>query len=127
MEVTLNLPDNIYQNFAKLAKKTSRQISEIIVEKIQSDYWTDDLEFEQNISKLSDIEILELANLKLSKQQDKRLSQLLENQRESRITTSEKIELEGLMGLYRMGNLRKAQSCLEAVRRGLIKTPADLK
>jgi hypothetical protein len=76
---------------------------------------------------LSDVEVLELANLKLSKQQDKRLSQLLENQRESRITTNEKIEFEGLMGLYRMGTLRKAQGCLEAVKRGLIKTPADLK
>jgi hypothetical protein len=127
MEVTLNLPENTYQNFLNLAKKTSRQISDVIIEKIQSDYWTNDQEFEQNISNLSDTEILELANLKLSKQQDKRLSQLLENQRENRITTNEKIELEGLMGLYRMGNIRKAQGCLEAIKRGLIKNPADLK
>jgi hypothetical protein len=127
MEITLNLPENTYQNFLNLAKKTSRQISDVIIEKIQSDYWTNDQEFEQTISTLSDAEILELANLKLSKQQDKRLSQLLENQRESRITTSEKIELEGLMGLYRMGNIRKAQGCLEAIKRGLIKNPADLK
>ncbi len=127
MEITLNLPETTYQNFLNLAKKSSRQIGDVILEKIQSDYWTNDQEFEQNISKLSDIEVLELANLKLSKQQDKRLSQLLENQRETRISTSEKIELEGLMVLYRMGNTRKAQGCLEAVRRGLIKTPADLK
>jgi hypothetical protein len=127
MEITLNLPENTYKNFLNLAKKTSRQISDVIIEKIQSDYWTNDQEFEQNISKLSDTEVLELANLKLSKQQDKRLSQLLENQRENHISTSEKIELEGLMGLYRMGNLRKAQGSLEAIKRGLIKTPADLK
>jgi hypothetical protein len=127
MEVTLNLPDNIYQSFERLAEKTSQPIGEVISEKIQTDYWSDDLESEKNISNLSDSEVLELANLKLSKQQDKRLSQLLENQRESQITTNEKIELEGLMALYRMGNLRKAQGCLEAVRRGLIKTPADLK
>ncbi len=127
MEVTLNLPDNIYRSFKQLAERTSQPIGEVIAEKIQTDYWADDLEFENNISNLSDAEVLELANLKLSKQQDRRMSQLLENQRENRITTSEKIELEGLMGLYRMGNLRKAQGCLEAVRRGLIKTPADLK
>lgn len=126
MEVTLNLPDNIYRSFQKLAEKTSRRIDEVIAEKIQDDYWTDD-DLEENLSKLSDAEVLELANLKLSKQQDKRLSQLLENQRESRIKASEKIELEGLMNLYRMGNLRKAQACLEAVNRGLIKTPADLR
>lgn len=127
MEVTVNLPDNIYQSFKQLAEKTSRRIDEVIAEKIQTDYWTDDLESKENISNLSDVEVLELANLKLSKQQDKRLSQLLEDQRESQITTGEKIELEGLMGLYRMGNLRKAQGCLEAVKRGLIKTPGDLK
>lgn len=127
MEVTLNLPDNIYRSFKQLAEKTSQPIDEVIVEKIQTDYWVNDAEFERNISNLSDEDVLELANLKLSKQQDKRMSQLLENQQESRVTTSEKIELEGLMGLYRMGNLRKAQGCLEAVRRGLIKTPADLK
>jgi hypothetical protein len=127
MEVTLNLPDNIYRSFKQLAERTSQPIGEVIAEKIQTDYWAADLEFENNISNLSDAEVLELANLKLSKQQDRRMSQLLENQRENRITTSEKIELEGLMGLYRMGNLRKAQGCLEAVRRGLIKTPADLK
>ncbi len=127
MEVTVNLPDNIYRSFKQLAERTSQPIDKIIAEKIQIDSWGDKSDFEENISNLTDEEILELANLKLSEQQDERLSRLLENQRESRITASEKIELEGLMGLYRMGNLRKAQGCLEAVRRGLIKTPADLK
>lgn len=127
MEVTVNLLDNIYRSFEQLAEKTSRQIDEVIAEKIQTDYWTDDLESKESISTLPDAEVLELANLRLSKEQDKRMSQLLENQRESRITASEKVELEGLMGLYRMGSLRKAQGCLEAVKRGLIKTPADLK
>ena len=127
MEVTLNLPDNIYHSFQQLAEKTSRRIDEVITEKIQTDYWTDNSGVQKNISNLSDVEVLELANLKLSKQQARRMSQLLENQRESRITTSEKIELESLMGLYRMGTLRKAQGCVEAIKRGLIKTPADLK
>jgi predicted transcriptional regulator len=127
MEVTVNLSENIYQSFKQLAEKTNRRIDEVVAEKIQTDYWAEKANGEQAISNLSDAEVLELANLKLSKQQDKRLSQLLENQRESRITTSEKVELDGLMVLYRMGTLRKAQGCLEAVRRGLIKTPADLK
>ena len=127
MEVTVNLSENIYQSFKQLAEKTSQPIDEVIAEKIQTDYRAENVNAEESIVNLSDAEVLELANLKLSKQQDRRLSQLLENQRESRITTSEKIELDGLMGLYRMGTLRKAQGCLEAVRRGLIKTPADLK
>ncbi len=127
MEVTVNLPENVYRSFEKLAKKTSRRIDEIIAEKIQNDYSAENTKNEQIVADLSDAEILELANLKLSEKQDRRLSQLLQNQRESRITASEKIELEALIGLYRTGNLRKAQGCLEAVKRGLIRTPADLK
>ena len=127
MEVTLNLPENIYQNFANAAKKKSRQVSELIAEKIQSDYWIANFEEEVDVAQLSDAEVLEIANLKFSKSQDKRFSQLLEKQRESRILAIEKLELKGLMALNDVANLRKAEGCLEAIKRGLIKTPQDLK
>ena len=127
MEIIVNLSENVYQSFKRLADKTSRDVSEVVADKIQSDYWTENLDDKQDITDLSDADILELANLKLSTQQDRRLSKLLANQRESRITTGEKVELEGLMGLYRMSNFRKAQAGAEAVRRGLIKTSDDLK
>ena len=127
MEVVLNLPENIYKNFADLAKKRSRQVGEIIVEKIQSDYWLENFEQEINLSKLSDVEILEIANLKFSKRQENRFSQLIEKQRESQISAIEKLELDGLVALYDVANLRKAKGCLEAIQRGLIKTPEDLK
>ena len=126
MEVTVNLKDSIYRSFSQLAAKTNRRIDEIIVEKIQTDFWVENAA-EQELTNLPDSEVLELANLKLSRTQDRRLSQLLANQRESRITASEKVELDGLMGLYHLGNFRKAQGILEAVKRGLIKTPADLR
>ena len=127
MEVTLNLPENIYQNFANAAKKKSCQVSELIAEKIQSDYWIANFEEEVDVAQLSDAEVLEIANLKFSKSQDKRFSQLLEKQRESRILAIEKLELKGLMALNDVANLRKAEGCLEAIKRGLIKTPQDLK
>jgi hypothetical protein len=127
MEVTVDLSDRIYQSFKQLAEKTNRRIDEVIAEKIQTEYSIENTDNEEALAHLSDQEVLELANLKLSAQQDKRISRLLEIQRESRITTNEKVELEGLMELYRMGTLRKAQGCLEAIKRGLIKTPADLK
>jgi hypothetical protein len=126
MEVTVTLADNIYRSFSQLAAKTNRSVDDVIAEKIQTDYWIED-DAGRELVDLSDAEILELANLKLSRTQDRRMSQLLENQRESRITTGEKIELEGLMGLYHLSNLRKAQGILEAVKRGLLKTPEDLK
>ena len=127
MEVTVTLTDSIYNSFSQLAAKTNRSVDDVIVEKIQTDYWIENADVAQGLANLADVEVLELANLKLSRTQDRRLSLLLDNQRESRITTSGKIELEGLMGLYHLSNLRKAQGIAEAVKRGLIKTPADLK
>ncbi len=34
MEVTLNLPDNNYRSFQKIAKRSSRRIDEVIAGKI---------------------------------------------------------------------------------------------
>ena len=125
MEVTLNLPDNIYRNFASLAKRKSRQVNEIIVEKILSEYVPDN--HLENLETWSDEDILALANLKLPKAQSDRMSKLLDLQQRGTITSAEKRELEVYTELYQIATLHKAQGCLEAVNRGLIKTPADLK
>ena len=121
----MNLPDNIYRNFAALAKKTRRQISEVIVEKIQSDYHHEK-PFD-DLAEWSDEDVLALANLKLPKAQADRMSKLSDRQQRGTIKNDEKRELEVYTEVYQIGNLRKAQGCLEAVKRGLIKTPADLK
>ncbi|MGI8640925.1 MAG: hypothetical protein ACR2MG_13395 [Pyrinomonadaceae bacterium] len=125
MEVTLNLPDNIYRNFASLAKRKSRQVNEIIVEKILSEYVPDN--HLENLETWSDEDILALANLELPKAQSDRMSKLLDLQQRGTITSAEKRELEVYTELYQIATLHKAQGCLEAVNRGLIKTPADLK
>lgn len=125
MEVTLELPDKVYKNFARLAEKTSRQISDVIVERIQSEN-----NFEDSIDDLenwSDEDVLALANLKLPEAQEKRMSELLDLQQKGEIKSAEKRELEIYTELYDIANLHKAQGCIEAVNRGLIKTPADLK
>ncbi len=127
MEVTINLPDRVYSNVVDLAKKTSRRVDEFIADKIQESYSVEYVENEQLLSDWSNEDVLALANLKLPPTQDKRLSQLLEKQRESNITMNEKVELEGLMGLYNLANIRKSEGIVEAVKRGLINSPKDLK
>ena len=127
MEVTINLPDRVYSNVVDLAKKTSRRVDEFIADKIQESYSVEYIENEQLLSDWSNDDVLALANLKLPPTQDKRLSQLLEKQRESNITMNEKVELEGLMGLYNLANSRKSEGIVEAVKRGLINSPKDLK
>ncbi len=125
MEVTLNLPDNIYRSFKQLAERTSQSIDQVIAEKIQSEYVPD--KHLDNLETWSDEDILTLANLKLPKAQSDRMSKLLDHQQRGTITSAEKRELEVYTELYQIATLHKAQGCLEAVNRGLIKTPADLK
>lgn len=126
MEITVNIPENIYQNVIELAEKTSRRVDEVIVERLQADFSFENIDNKELIGDWTDEDVLALANLKLPPKQDKRLSKLLEDQRESRLTMNEKIELEGLMGLYNLANIRKSEGILEAVRRNLISSPKDL-
>ncbi len=125
MEVTLNLPENIYRNFQKVANMSKRRIDEVIAEKIQTEYVPD--RHLENLETWSDEDILALANLKLPKAQSERMSKLLDLQQRGTIRAAEKRELEVYTELYQIATLHKAQGCLEAVNRGLIKTPADLK
>ena len=38
MEVTLNLPENVYRNFSKLAEKKHRRVEDVIADKLQDDF-----------------------------------------------------------------------------------------
>lgn len=60
MEVTLNLPDNIYRSFQKTAKRLSRRIDEVIAEKIQAEYVPD--KHLEDLETWSDEDVLALAN-----------------------------------------------------------------
>ena len=75
----------------------------------------------------SDSEVLGLANMKMSEAENNRMSELLDKQSEATITSLEKNELDALLRVYQVGNLRKSQGIYEAVQRGLIKTPDDLR
>ncbi len=126
MEIRVNLPENIYRSVTELAVRTSRGVDEVIADKLRDDFSIENIDNEELVAVWSDEDVLALANLKLPPKQDRRLSQLLERQRESRLTMNEKVELEGLMGLYNLANFRKSQGIVAAVKRGLLKTPDDL-
>jgi hypothetical protein len=72
---------------------------------------------------LADSEILALSNLQMDPDQDARLSELLEKQRERSLLSNEPQELEGLMQIYREALLRKTAALVEAVKRGLREAP----
>jgi hypothetical protein len=126
MEVTVTLPEKVFQDVRKYVELTNRPVDEVISEKLEADFQISNVATEEVISDWNDTDVLELANLKLPEAQDKRLSELFEKQRERLISTSEKVEMEGLIESYRIATFRKAQGFIEAVKRGLVESPEDL-
>lgn len=127
MEVTLNLPENIYRNFTRLAEKKQQRIEDVIADKLQDDFSAETADFEETVAGWSDDAVLALANLKIPNEYAGRMSDLLERLDEGKITETEERELEVYTELCQITTLRKAYGIAEAVKRGLLTSPADLK
>ena len=127
MEVTLNLPENIYRNFSNLAEKKHRRLEDVITDKLQADFSAETTDYEEAVAGWADQAVLALANLKLPKEQSDRMSFLLERLDEGAINDSEERELEIYTELSQISTLRKAYGIAEAVKRGLVHSPSDLK
>ncbi len=127
MEVTVNLPENIYRNVSALALKTSREVEDVIADRIEADFCVENIDNEKLVASWPDADVLELANLNLPEAQSERMSELLNRQQEGVISNVEKSELEIYMEIYNHATVRKSKGILEAVKRGLITSPADLR
>ncbi len=77
------------------------------------------------VSSLSGEDVLALSKAQMSLLQGRRLSELLEKQREGKLTKSERPELLALMQVYNQLWIRQSEALAEAVRRGL-RRPADM-
>jgi len=71
------------------------------------------------VHELSDAEVLRLATMQMPTWQSRRLHELLEQQRESQVTTEEQVELAHLLRCNDSALLLKSEAMVEAVRRGL--------
>ncbi len=127
MEITLNLPENVYRDFTKLAEKKHRRVEDIIADRLQDDFSVEKVEYEETVASWADEAVLALANLKMPQAQSDRMSELLDRLQKSSITDSEERELEVYTELCQISTLRKAHGIVEAVKRGLISSPDDLK
>ena len=65
--------------------------------------------------------------MKMAEAENKRMSELLYKNQADTLTPLERNEMESMVFVYQVGNLRKAQGIAEAVLRGLLKSPDDLK
>lgn len=126
MEISVKLPNNLYQDISQLAQAQKKSVTAIIKNAVRQAVIEDAQTMERPLADCSDNEVLALANLKMPEEQADRQSELLYKNQADTITPLERNELEGLTMIYQLGNLRKSQGIAEAVLRGLIKSPDDL-
>lgn len=117
-QITLTLPDKLYRSAERLAlgakRPLPRALTEVLTEALLA--WE---EPEQDISSLSDEEILAMCELEMTAVQSNRLSTLLDKQREGEISSDERPELWALMRIYERALLQRSDVLVEAVKRGL--------
>jgi len=122
-QVTLTLPDRLYEYASYWATITQRDLSEMLTEALAivltPVYTTPRLE--RPVSSLSDEDVIALSKAQMRPAQGRRLSELLEKQREGLLTESEGPELLALMQIYNQLWIRQSEALTEAVRRGLRK------
>lgn len=124
MEITLNLPENLYRNVTTIAKKSKRKVSDLIVAVVEEKY--SDQSFDDSPANLTDEEVLALAKLQMPKKQSERHSRLLYKNQAGTITAAEKQELVFFQQVYGAALSRKTDGILEAIQRNLIESPDDL-
>jgi hypothetical protein len=124
-EVTITLPDEVYQRAERFALLVNRDLGSILADTVGASLFSiqPHLANLTPIDALTDPEVLALSNLQMQPEQDARLSELLEKQRERSLSSGEPQELEGLMQIYREALLRKTAALVEAVKRGLREAP----
>jgi hypothetical protein len=129
MEITIDLPKQVFQDVSILAKRRKKSIGKLIKQAVLREM-QESAEQEQNITRpladCSDEEVLATAKLMMPKEQSDEMSDLLYKNQNGNLTLQERNMLDSLMVVYQLGNLRKSQGIYEAVLRGLIKTPEDL-
>jgi hypothetical protein len=74
---------------------------------------------ELHVESMSDEEVLALADVRFSDEEDDELSELLELNREGEINSAGHQRLDELMRIYQIGLHHKSQALREAVLRGL--------
>ena len=126
MQTTVNLSENAYQYVSGIAQMTEKTIDEVIEETFENRFEKEVEMMKKSVSLCSDDEVLALANLQMPEKQSNRLSSLLAKNGERTLTDEEANELNDLMRINRLNDLRKAIGIVEAIKRGLINSAEEL-
>lgn len=114
-QITLTVPENIWFFAEAAANRSKRKIEDVLVN------WLEKGSSEVDLEKFSDTEILALIKAKISPEKQERLSDLLFRNREIGLNSEEQAELDLMVEICELNNLKKAEAMQIAVKRGLIK------
>lgn len=113
-EVTLKISDRIIQQAMLAASKKKHRVEEVLLD------WLEDVFEEKFTDKMSDDEILALTKIKISPEDQERLSELLFKSREIGLDEDEQRELDLMIEISERNMLKKSEALRIAVERGLI-------
>ena len=124
-QISLTLPDDLFRLAEMLAGRSGRELADVLTDAIESslDPLGTSGEYLPPLAASSDEAVLAAADSTMTAQDDQRLSDLLDLQREGTLSQAESGELRALMQVYQQGTLRKSEGIREAVRRGLRGAP----
>ncbi len=122
-QITVKLSPSAAREARSRAAQEGRQIEEYVADVLEEEFAVDLRAEEAELAKLSDAEVLAMADLRMSDADDRRLAKLLTKNSEGALKTSDRRELDSLMQIYTAGTLQKAKGWAEAVRRKLRKPP----
>src|SRR5437868_14781865 len=111
-QVTIQVSEQVIRQAAQVAAQTQRSIEDVLAA------WLESVTTERPVEELSDDEVIAIAELRLTDEQDASLSELLERNREGTLATDGQRELDEMMRLYERGLLHKSQALKVAVQRG---------
>ena len=123
VQVTLNLPDKVIENAKKFDAATHQQMETVLTDALElalpmaED--SPDFFLQTPISILTDEEVLHLADSKMDEAQNRRLGDLQTRGKASGLSLAERYELNALLRICELGQLRKSEALAEAVNRGL--------
>lgn len=120
-EVILNLPDNVFNQAARLAELLNHDVPRVLAETIEnalSPLGSQAVKLKP-VEELSDRDVLTVADLRMDSRAGERMGELLERQQAGELNEMQRRELAALTQVYHENLVRKAQALREAVRRGL--------
>lgn len=124
MEIKLNLSDSLLESAKHLGEATQEDVSTILLNILEVLLPTLETLVDNNfypvVANLSDSQVIALADAKMDRISHQRLRELQEKGKITELTQTERDELLTLISIYQLGQLRKSEALVEAVKRGLL-------